>query len=204
MHMMREMCTKNTWQTGTLGQRARWHTSAEVYAGKLEGERLRVAARNSSSLDVVETSFLKAAVTNGGHVCAPHIGRHHGLWYVSTHHGLCLDMHITHTLQTHEWMYAEPSAAFFRIIHLSDPINMDSCHQFWMTRTNKYTWKVTHGAALQCMWQCIPRLSLPPQPTHELGWACRHLHVKDGYMHQTLNLKKSKKTTTVHTCMTKF
>ena len=130
---------------------------------------MRVAASNSSSLDVVETSFLKPAVTHGGHVCKQNMGHHHGLRYVSTHHGLCLDKHVTQTLQTHEWMYAEPSAAFFQSIHLSDPINMDSCQMFWMTRTNKCNWKVTHGPALQCMRQCIPGLSLPPQPTYELG-----------------------------------
>ena len=52
-------------------------------------------------------------MTTGGHVCEPNIGRQHGLYYVSTRHGLFFDMHITLTLQTHLWMYAEPSAALF-------------------------------------------------------------------------------------------
>ena len=78
---------------------------------------------------------------------------------------------------------------FFRIMHWSDPINMDSCQMFCMTRINKCNWKVTHSAALQCMWQCIPGLSLPPQPTYELGWACRRLHIKSDYMHETWSLK---------------
>ena len=183
MHMMHEMCTISTWQTGTFGQRARWRTSAEVYAGKLDGEHLRVASSNSSSLDVVETSFLKPAVTNGGHVCERNIGRQLdcSMWAHAMDWSLtCIS--LLHCKHTRGCMLSLPPH-FFRIMHWSDPINMDSCQMFCMTRINTCNWKVTHSTALQCMSQCIPGLSLPPQPTHDLGWACRRLHIKNKCMH---------------------